>query len=70
LHPQRAMEMWLTILEVVMPRYLSVESELVLINCYQCGIGFAFVNTETIGDSTYTECSTPPVLATRIGWHH
>jgi hypothetical protein len=45
-----------------MPRYLSVESEPVVICCYQCGAGFAFSGYDTIIDSTCAGCSTPLFL--------
>jgi len=52
----------LTIWEVVMPRYLSVESELVSVSCYTCGTGFAFVDYNKMVESTCTECATPLFL--------
>lgn len=48
--------------EVVMPRYLSVESEPVVICCYQCGARFAFVNYDKITESACAECLTPLFL--------
>lgn len=48
--------------ELMMTRYLSVESEPVVICCYQCGAGFAFVNYDKINESTCAGCSTPLFL--------
>jgi hypothetical protein len=45
-----------------MGRYLSVESEPVVVCCYQCGAGFAFVNYEKILELTCAGCSTPLFL--------
>jgi len=45
-----------------MPRYLSVESELVSVSCYTCGTGFAFVDYNKMVESTCTECATPLFL--------
>ena len=48
--------------ELLMARYLSVESEPVVICCYQCGAGFGFVNYDKIIESTCAGCSTPLFL--------
>jgi len=45
-----------------MPRYLSVESELVSVSCYTCGTGFAFVDYDKMVGLTCTECATPLFL--------
>jgi uncharacterized paraquat-inducible protein A len=45
-----------------MARHLSVESEPVVICCYQCGAGFAFVTYDKITESTCPGCSTPLFL--------
>ena len=48
--------------ELLMTRYLSVESEPVVICCYQCGAGFGFVDFDKIIESTCAGCSTPLFL--------
>ena len=48
--------------ELMTARYLSVESEPVVICCYQCGAGFGFVNYDKIIESTCAGCSTPLFL--------
>jgi len=45
-----------------MTRYLSVESEPVVVRCYQCSAGFAFVSYDKISESTCAGCSTPLFL--------
>jgi len=45
-----------------MARYLSVESEPVVICCYQCGAGFAFVTYDKIIEATCPGCATPMFL--------
>jgi hypothetical protein len=45
-----------------MARYLRVESEPVVIHCYQCGAGFAFATYDRIIEATCAECSTPLFL--------
>lgn len=54
----RSFSVW----EVVMPRYLTVESVPVSISCYTCGAGFAFVTYEEMNESRCTQCSTPLFL--------
>jgi hypothetical protein len=48
--------------ELLMNRYLSVESEPVVICCYQCGAVSAFANYDKIIESTCAGCSTPLFL--------
>ena len=45
-----------------MPRYLSVESEPVVICCYRCGAEFVFVSYDKIIESACVGCSTPLFL--------
>jgi hypothetical protein len=48
--------------ELLMTRYLSVESVPVVICCYQCGAGSAFANYDKIMESTCAGWSTPLFL--------
>jgi hypothetical protein len=45
-----------------MPRYLTVESVPIVVNCYTCGAAYAFCNYNWLMESKCPACSTPLFL--------